>query len=293
MMDKFPMTKREFVYRFYIRIFWPPALFRYVWDNIYVTTLGNGVHPYDKHVRTNPKAMVGPVRLTSILGVVWLAAMVVAMGILSHVGTPLLLTLTPIAFWLVAAVGIRAIPADWFFMSDLKPVISTKATSLLRLTWLLLLETGLAWARFETQTEWGVYVWLFWILPLFTSWPYYMLLRDLYQHANADDGKLTNSRVIFCNPITRWAMFIYGQDVHLTHHLYPAVPHYNLHKLHKLLVENNAEYAEHVVECDGMFFNHSGKPTMLDVIEQPTCEPPRACNSDDSGEAKPELVETA
>jgi fatty acid desaturase len=144
---------------------------------------------------------------------------------------------------------------------------------MMRLCWLMCLETTLAGAKFVTGTEWGVYVYLLWLLPLFTSFPYYMLLRDLYQHANADDGKLTNSRVIFCNPLLRWAMFIYGQDAHLTHHLYPAVPHYNLMRLHRLLQDHNQEYREHVVECDGMFFNHSGKPTMLDVIERPTCEP--------------------
>jgi fatty acid desaturase len=273
MMDKFPMTKWEFVYRFYVRIFWPPALLRYVWDNIYVTTLGNGVHPYDKHVKTNPKAMVGKLRITSILGVVWFAAFCGVMGYLSHFGTTLQMAVTPVVFWLGAVAVVKSLPNDWYFMSDLKPIISAKTTSILRLTSLLLLETGLAWAKFKTGTEWGVYVWLFWVLPLFTSFPYLMLLRDLYQHANADDGKLTNSRVIFCNPIIRWAMFIYGQDVHLTHHLYPAVPHYNLHKLHKLLLEHNVEYAEHVVECEGMFFNSSGKPTMLDVVEHATCEP--------------------
>ena len=86
-----------------------------------------------------------------------------------------------------------------------------------------------------TGTNYAIYFWLLWVLPLGTSFPYLMLLRDLVQHANADDGKLTNSRVVFCNPFIRWAMFVYGQDAHLTHHLYPAVPHYNLPRLHQLL----------------------------------------------------------
>jgi fatty acid desaturase len=68
-------------------------------------------------------------------------------------------------------------------------------------------------------------------------------------------------------------MFIYGQDIHLTHHLYPAVPHYNLPKLHRLLMEHNEEYASHVVECHGVLWNSKGKPTLLDCMETPTCEP--------------------
>jgi fatty acid desaturase len=273
-MDEFPMSKAEFIYRFYVRIFWPPALLRYMWDNIYVTTLGNGLHPYVKTCSKNPPGMIGKLRITSLLGVAYLGALVGVMGYLSWYGTTLQMAVTPVAFWLGAVAVIRMIPTEWFFHSDLKPVYSMQFASAMRLGWLTILETVLAGSKFFTGYEWGVYFWLLWVLPLFTSFPYYMLLRDLYQHANADDGKLTNSRVIFCNPITRWAMFIYGQDIHLTHHLFPAVPHYNLPKLHRLLVEHNQEYADHVVECHGMFWNNKGKPTMLDVVEQATQEPP-------------------
>lgn len=270
-MAEFPMSKSEFLYRFFIRIFWPPALLRYMWDNIYVTTLGNGVHPYAKTV--TPRGMVGRFRLTSLLGLGYIGVMVGVIAYLSHFGTAAQLLASPLVLMAGASLVIAAIPGDWFFRSDLKPVYSAKATSVMRLGWLTALQTVLAGSYFLTGFEWGVYFWLFWVTPLFTSFPYYMLLRDLYQHANADDGKLTNSRVIFCNPVMRWAMFIYGQDIHLTHHLYPAVPHYNLPSLHKLLVENNREYADHVVECHGMFWNRTGELTMLDVVEKETCEP--------------------
>ena len=62
-----------------------------------------------------------------------------------------------------------------------------------------------------------------------------MLLRDVYQHSNADSGRLTNSRVFFTDPFTRWAVFVYGQDMHIPHHLFPAIPHYRLGELHKIL----------------------------------------------------------
>ena len=61
-----------------------------------------------------------------------------------------------------------------------------------------------------------------------TSFMFFMFLRDVYQHSNADDGRLTNSRVFFTDPFTRWAVFVYGQDMHIPHHLFPAVPHYRL-----------------------------------------------------------------
>ncbi len=272
MMDSFPMSRGEFVLHFFARIFWPTTLLRYVWDNIYITTLGNSINPYQKTLNKNPRGRIGPFRLTSLLGLGYLGAMVAVMGYLSWYGDWAQLLLAPVALVGGAIAVIALLPDDWFFQSDMRPVYSSKVCSGMRLTWITLLECALAWSRHATGVEWGVYFWLLWVLPLFTSWPYYMLLRDLYQHANADDGKLTNSRVIICNPLLRWAMFIYGQDVHLTHHLYPAVPHYNLHALHRLLVENNDEYAEHVVECHGILWNRTGHFTALDCMQVPTCE---------------------
>ena len=273
MMDRFPMTRAEFISHFFARIFWPPTLLRYMWDNIYITTLGNSINPYQKSLNKSPRGRVGPFRLTSLLGVGYVVVMASVLGALSYVGNWTQLFVAPVVLVAFAGVGIALLPDDWFFQSDMRPVYSSKATSWMRLTWITLLECGLAWSHYATGVEWGVYFWLLWILPLFTSFPYYMLLRDLYQHANADDGKLTNSRVILCNPVVRWAMFIYGQDIHLTHHLYPAVPHFNLRKLHRLLVENNEEYAAHVVECHGMLWNQTGHFTALDCMEVPTCEP--------------------
>ena len=73
---------------------------------------------------------------------------------------------------------------------------------------------------------------------------FFMFLRDVYQHSNADDGRLTNSRVFFTDPFTRWAVFVYGQDMHIPHHLFPAVPHYRLRKLHELLKWVHPDYRD-------------------------------------------------
>jgi len=274
MMNHFPMTRGQFVYNFGIRLFWPPTLIRYMWDNIYVTALGKGVHPYMMPHGGPQSGLLRYVRLTSVLGVAYILVMVTILGLLAHHGSWLSLTLAPLALLAVAGAVIWRLPEDWFFCSRLRPVYSNKITSFLRLTWITGLQVGLSVCTYATGFEYGIYFWLLWMLPLFTAFPYLMLIRDLFQHANADDGKLTNSRVAFCNPLLRWAMFIYGQDIHLTHHLYPAVPHYNLPKLHELLMKNNDEYAEHVVECEGTLWNRSGRPTLLDVIETPASEQP-------------------
>lgn len=266
MMDRFPMTKREFIYHFTVALFVPKRLLRYMWDNIYVTAVGNGVHPYTLPPGKGAPLLLGHFRITTVLGVAYLAAMIGAMGYLSHFGTTFSMTVTPIAFLAVAGACIYALPAQWFFGSRIRSTYSNKITSFLRLASLTALEAVLAWSFFLTGFEWGVYFWLLWVVPLFTVFPYLMLLRDLFQHANADDGRLSNSRAILCNPLLRWAMFIYGQDLHVTHHLFPFVPHFRLPALHRLLKEQCDEYSREVIETQGILRGKSALPTLLDVI---------------------------
>jgi len=268
MMDRFPMSKSQFAYHFFLRILWPPSFFRYLWDNVYVTGLGNGIHPYRDQPANRPF-----LRLTTILGMGYMVAMAIAVDLAARFGSTATMWAVAVCMWFVASLVAVSIPQSWYYVSGLKPVYSNKITSVLRLGYYTTFAAFMGQLMLTTGRDLAPYFWVLWALPLLTTFPYYMLLRDLFQHANADDGKLTNSRVTLCNPILRWAMFVYGQDYHVTHHLYPAVPHYNLPKLHQILLENNEEYAEHVVECHGMIFNQGdGHPTMLDVMEQPTSE---------------------
>ncbi len=107
---------------------------------------------------------------------------------------------------------------------------------------------------------------LLWLVPLGTTFTFFMFLRDVYQHSNADDGRLTNSRVFFTDFFTRWAVFVYGQDMHIPHHLFPAVPHYRLEKLHELLKKEHDVYRSQVVETHGTFRDEQGRPTILDEM---------------------------
>ena len=115
----------------------------------------------------------------------------------------------------------------------------------------------------------AVYFILLWLIPLNTSFMYFMFLRDVYQHWNADDGRLTNSRVFFTDPFTRWAVFVYGQDMHIPHHLFPAIPHYHLRYLHDLLKNNHGTYKDLVVETHGTFHDVQGRRTILDEMTRP------------------------
>ena len=169
----------------------------------------------------------------------------------------------------VLAVVIRALP-DWaVFQSPFRQAYSPRVAGFLRMTYYTILLVALANIRWATGGRSAIYPVLLWLVPLETSFMFFMFLRDVYQHSNADDGRLTNSRVFFTDPFTRWAVFVYGQDMHIPHHLFPAVPHYRLRKLHQLLKWVHPDYRADVVETHGTFHDVEGRPTILDEMTRP------------------------
>ena len=126
------------------------------------------------------------------------------------------------------------------------------------MTYYTVVLVALAYLRWATGGKSAIYPVLLWFVPLETSFMFFMFLRDVYQHSNADDGRLTNSRVFFTDPFTRWAVFVYGQDMHIPHHLFPAVPHYRLRNLHELLKWVHPDYRAEVVETHGTFHDDRG-----------------------------------
>jgi fatty acid desaturase len=112
---------------------------------------------------------------------------------------------------------------------------------------------------------WG-YFGLLWILPLFTTFPLFMIAREWVQHGNADRGRLTNSRVFFVNPIVNWLVFPWGMEYHLPHHIYCSVPHYKLKDLHEVLL-NDPDYREKGVVVHGVLGEGApGIPSIVEVL---------------------------
>jgi fatty acid desaturase len=82
---------------------------------------------------------------------------------------------------------------------------------------------------------WIVHGWLF---PLVAS-SVWVSLRNWSEHLCTDPGHpLTRSRTVTSNALTRF--FLFNVNYHLEHHLFPAVPWYNLPQVHALL---RPEYA--------------------------------------------------
>ncbi len=94
----------------------------------------------------------------------------------------------------------------------------------------------------------GLLVYLaLWTLPLLTTLQPILRLRAICEHGAVSDltSPLTAARTNRTwgsagNWIGRFFLFPHHVNYHLEHHLYPAVPHYNLPRLHRLLEEKNA-----------------------------------------------------
>jgi fatty acid desaturase len=166
--------------------------------------------------------------------------------------------------WLAAATALLLVPERLFASTRLEPVISHRATLVARVSYLALLYGVISTLEISgCGPAWG-YFGLYWMVPLFTAFPFFMMLRQWVQHGNADRGRYTNTRVFLVGPLIRYAVFPWGMDYHLPHHLMASVPHYHLKRLHELLLAD-PEYREKGAVLDG-FFSGRGSPSALDAL---------------------------
>ena len=134
--------------------------------------------------------------------------------------------------------------------------------------------SAIGWLTLLTGRPWALYYFLLWIVPLGTTFSFFMLLRQVVQHGNASQERLTNTRIFLVGRLIRWSVFPLGMDYHLPHHLFPMVPHYRLPALHELLLQTDA-YRQNAVVVEGYFF-HQTPPRQPTVLELMASEPASA-----------------
>ena len=83
---------------------------------------------------------------------------------------------------------------------------------------------------------------LLWVLPLATVIQPVLRLRAICEHGAVTDlsSPLTAARTNLAGPMARLLLFPHHVNYHVEHHLFPAVPHYNLPRLHAELAARGA-----------------------------------------------------
>jgi fatty acid desaturase len=262
----FPLGKREFL-RQLVKQLWIPNLVRFMRIRAAYNAIPSGHNPY---LRKGWKPSKVPVRV----GLAYIVGLIVLLTALVSYGDAVLLLAVPAVCWAGVVAFYLAIPARLYHQSRVHPVISARWMTVGRMTYITALFTALAWVTLRTGEWAAVYFFVLWVVPIFTSFSFFMILRQLVQHGNAGRGWLTNTRIFFVHRLIRFSVFPIGQDFHLPHHLFATVPHYRLDALHQLLL-SYPEYREQAVVVEGYFLpaHHPPiHPTVLDVLG-PDCAP--------------------
>ena len=264
---EFPMTRARFIAVVYFCMIVAPLRFlEFQLAYIAVNALGKGRSVYKGTESGAGGARLFLPRLGTVLGLAYVVGVYLGFLYLTWIGKPGWIVPAGFVGICLASMAAYAIP-DWaVFSSPFRQAYSCRFAGAVRLGFFTVMMMALAALRWASPGHTAIYPFLLWFLPLISTFPFFMLLRDVYQHSNADSGRLTNSRVFFTDPFTRWAVFVYGQDMHIPHHLFPAIPHYHLGELHELLKQKSHEYDETVVECHGTFHDPEGRITILDEM---------------------------
>ncbi len=256
----FPMPKKEFLLTL-LKQLWLPNLFRFMRIRAAYNATGTDKNPYQKKGQKASKLAVR-------IGVLYLFTLMVLLTMLVSFDKPLLLAVVPPVLFAAVAVTFVRLPESKFHQSRVHSIISQRWMSVFRVGFITVVFNALAWITLVTGKPAWLYYFLLWLVPLFTSFSFFMILRQLVQHGNADRGWLTNTRTFFVQRCINFAVFPMGQDFHLPHHLYATVPHYRLKKLHEVLLEY-PEYQEQALEVHGYFISPEHPqmhPTVLDVL---------------------------
>ena len=91
-----------------------------------------------------------------------------------------------------------------------------------------------------TIAGWWAYFLLFWIVPYLSALFMFQYIRSVAEHFGdlAYENELNGSRSIRPKGLEKFFLPPHNVGYHLEHHLYPAVPFYNLPQLHELLMKD-------------------------------------------------------
>ena len=106
----------------------------------------------------------------------------------------------------------------------------------------------------------------FWIIPFMTSFQVLRYLAEMSEHGGlyGSEREINLTRNNLCNPILRFFQYPHGDYYHLVHHFFPTIPHYNLGRVHRILLEDEEYLRGH--HCYGYFL--PSRPERNSTLEE-------------------------
>jgi fatty acid desaturase len=246
----FPMSRGRFFWACLVKTaLWVPGLIRYMRIRSRHMNLGSGVGPYAPRGQRS--------KLLIPVGIAYALSLIGTLTGLVMLGDLWLLAILPAGLWLTVMAFYGLVPARWYPQSLIKVDVSRRWVTMLRMTHLTLVFTALAWLTYWTDESWGLYYAVLWVVPLLTTFAFFMIVREGIQHGALGQERFLHTRLFQGNPLIQFAVFPLGMDYHLPHHLFPMIPHYRLQELHTLLVETHP-YQEVAPVFHGYFFTRPG-----------------------------------
>jgi fatty acid desaturase len=259
---RFPMSRLRFLWQcVFKQILMPLLPARYA--------VVRATYVVDKGEHTAYRMNRHPSRWLTLFNLLYLIGLIATLVGQVVVGDFVPLILAALGIWVAGMIFLTVAPEQWFEDYFIKSDLSVRPQRCLRLSFNTLMLTGIAALTLWTGKPWWLYYLVLWVVPLGTSFAFFMILRQVVQHGNAGQGRFSNTRVFHIHGLLNWAIFPLGNDYHLPHHLCPMVPHYNLRKLHALLMRTE-EYRRHATLVDGYFLPTMPQehPTVLDLMAQ-------------------------
>ena len=261
----FPVTHIDVLVSL-LKQLWLPNLFKFTLVRARYSSVGHDHNPY---IDNKDRGSKWPVRV----GILFALGAPALMNVLCRTSEAWVAQDALLAFYAAVVLYFLLTPEAKFAQTRLLPTISHKATAIGRVTFMMLVYGALTLHDAGTGKSWAWDMYgLLWVVPLFTTFPLFMMIRQWVQHGNADRGRYTNTRVFLVGPLVKYAVFPWGMDYHLPHHLMASVPHYRLKDLHEQLLKD-PKYAELGVVVEGVVGHHHHdhdhhhyRPSIIDVI---------------------------
>ena len=257
----FPVAKSNFLWMM-IRQLLLIDLIRYILVRVKYNTVGS--HSNSPYRKSDDQ----PRRIPSRIVIFYFMFVIASVFAIQKWGGLTQVILIPLAGWGVVTSIFYLLPDRFFEEARIKPVFHPRwMYAGLTLSFTLIV-SSLAYVQISTGFMALRYFSLMWYGATVTTLPFFLILRQLIQHGNADRGWITNTRVFRMNFFVRYAVFPFGMDYHLPHHMYASVPHYRLKALHRFMM-TIPEYSDHCRLVDNYIIPKNRadrKPTVLEVL---------------------------